>query len=121
MRLSPRAVVTSVAACALAIGWMGATDAAAAPASDSPSARHIVVLKDDADSDAVAREHGRRHGAQVERVYHNALKGYVATFKGTGAADVARDPRVDFVELDQKVTIAGTQSIDRLTGPWGLD
>lgn len=102
---------------------MGATDAAAAPASGSPAARHIVVLHDDSDSAAIARDHGRRYGAQVESVYHNALKGYVATFKGTGAADVARDPRVDFVELDQKVSIqvAGSQDIDRLTGPWGLD
>src|SRR6185295_19818876 len=88
--------------------------------SEPSSARHIVVLKDGSDSDAVARDHGRRYGAQVERVYHNALKGYVATFKGTGAADVAHDPRVAFVELDQKV------SIDALTSPqsgapWGLD
>lgn len=123
MRISSRTIVTSVAACALAVGWMGVSDAAAVPASDSPAARHIVVLHDGADSDAVARDHGRRHGAQVERVYRSALKGYVATFKGTGAADVARDPRVDFVELDQKVSIrgAGSQPIDRVTGPWGLD
>ena len=92
MRLFSRAIVTSVAACALAVGWMGVSDAAAVPASEPPAARHIVVFHDDADSDAVARDHGRRYGAQVEHVYHNALKGYVATFKGTGAADVARDP-----------------------------
>ena len=29
----------------------------------------------------------------------------MATFKGTGAADVARDPRVDFVELDRTVSV----------------
>jgi subtilisin family serine protease len=124
MRLSSRAIVTSVAACALAVGWLGAPGASAGPASSEPSAaRHIVVLKDGTDSDAVARDHGRRFGAQVERVYHNALKGYVATFKGTGAAEVARDPRVAFVELDQKVSVdaTGTQTIDDNTGPWGLD
>jgi subtilisin family serine protease len=124
MRLSSRAIVTSLAACALAVGWIGASGASARPASSEPSAAHyIVVLHDNVDPDAVARDHGRRFGAQVERVYHNALKGYVATFKGTGAADVAQDPRVDFVELDQKVTVQTTspQTIDDNTGPWGLD
>jgi len=120
MRVSSRAIVTSVAAFALAVGWIGASGASARPASEPPAARHIVVLHDDADSDAVARDHGRRHGAQVERVYHNALKGYVASFKGTGAADVARDPRVDFIELDQKVSVHGDQTISA-DGPWGLD
>ena len=120
MRVSSRAIVTSVVACALAIGWVGASGASARPASEPPAARHIVVFHDDVDPDAVARDHGRRYGAQVERVYHNALKGYVATFKGTGAADVARDPRVDFVELDQKVSVQGDQTAPA-TVPWGLD
>jgi subtilisin family serine protease len=122
MRLSPRAVVTSIAACALAVGWMGATDAAAAPASDSPAARRIVVLHDNADSDAVARDHGRRHGAQIERVYRSALKGYAAVLNDKAAAAIASDPRVDFVELDQEVSVhaAGSQTIGD-TGPWGLD
>jgi subtilisin family serine protease len=99
---------------------MGVSDAAAGPASDSPAARHIVVLHDSADSDAVARDHGRRHGAQVERVYHNALKGYAAVLNDKAAAEIARDPRVDFVELDQEVTVHATQgAADGLT--WGLD
>jgi subtilisin family serine protease len=120
MRVSVRVIVSSIAACALAIGWMGVTSAAAAPASDGSGVRHIVVLHDDVDPDTAARDHGRRHGAKVERVYHNALKGYVASFKGTGASDVARDPRVNFVELDQKVTVHGTQTAgDGVT--WGLD
>ena len=121
MRLSSRAFVTSVAAFALAVGWIGASGASARPASDQSAAvRHIVVLHTDVDPDAVARDHGRRYGARVERVYHNALKGYVATFKGTGAADVAHDPRVDFVELDQPVSVSGDESI-AADGPWGLD
>jgi len=121
MRLFSRTIVTSLAACALAVGWISAPGAAAGPASEPAAARHIVVLHDDADSDAVARDHGRRYGAKVERVYHNALKGYVATFKGTGASDVARDPRVDFVELDQKISVHGEQQTIPAGGPWGLD
>jgi subtilisin family serine protease len=99
---------------------MGATDAAAAPASDSPAARRIVVLHDNADSDAVARDHGRRHGAQVERVYRSALKGYAAVLNDKAAAAIASDPRVDFVELDGEVSVHTTQGPpDGLT--WGLD
>ena len=94
---------------------MGISDAAAA--NQPAAARHIVVFHDNVDSDAVARDHGRRYGAEVKGVYHHALKGYVATFKGTGAADVARDPRVAFVELDREVHAEATQS----SAPWGLD
>ena len=67
MRVSSRTIVTSVVACALAIGWVGASGASARPASEPPAARHIVVFHDDVDPDAAAREHGRRHGAQVEQ------------------------------------------------------
>src|SRR5581483_8549770 len=102
-------------------GWTGASGASAGPASEPAAVRQIVVLHDDVtDPDAVARDHGRRYGAHVERVYHNALKGYVATFAGNGAADVARDARVDFVELDRAVSVQGSEDIPA-TGPWGLD
>jgi subtilisin family serine protease len=116
MRVLHRAIVTSITSLALAASWLAAAPgAAAAPA--EPAARHIVVLHDDADSDAVARDHGRRHGAQVEHVYRHALKGYVAVLKGNAAKDVARDPRVDFVELDRPVSVHSLQP----NAPWGLD
>src|SRR5687767_14139962 len=105
MRVSSRTIVTSVAAFALAVGRIGAAGASARPASDTAAARHIVVLRDDADSDAVARDHGRRHSAQVERVYRHALKGYAAVLNGRAAAEIARDPRVDYVELDYEVSV----------------
>jgi subtilisin family serine protease len=120
MRVSSRTIVTSVAAFALAVGWIGTPGASAVPASESSGARHIVVLHEDVDAAAVARDHGRRHGAEVKDVYQHALKGYVATFKGDGASDVARDPRVDFVELDQKVSINAVTS-PQAGAPWGLD
>lgn len=120
MRIFSRTVVLSLAATLTSIGWVGASGAAAGPASEPSANRHIVVFHDDVDPDTAARDHGRRYGAQVERIYHNALKGYVATFKGTGAADVARDPRVDFVELDQKVSVQTTQTATEGV-TWGLD
>lgn len=91
----------------------------AAPAEAPEGAgRHIVVLDDSVASPrAVAAEHARRHGAEVAYVYEHALKGYAATFRGTGAADVARDPRVRSVEPDRPVAATTTQS----GAPWGLD
>jgi subtilisin family serine protease len=121
MRVFPRAVVTSVASLALSVGWLSVPGAAASSADPASASRHIVVLDDSvADPDAVARDHGRRYGAEVKDVYRHALKGYVATFKGTGAADVARDPRVDFVELDRAVSVHRTQTLAENL-PWGLD
>jgi subtilisin family serine protease len=120
MRTLPRVVAMSVASLALAVGWVSVPGAAAGPADPASASRHIVVLHEGADSDAVARDHGRRYGAEVKDVYRHALKGYVATFKGTGAADVARDPRVDFVELDRAVSVHGTQTLAENL-PWGLD
>ena len=117
MRVLHRAIVTSITSLVLAASWLSAAPGAAAAPAEPAAARHIVVLRDGADSDAVAKEHGRRYGANVQGVYRHALKGYVATFKGTGAADVARDPRVDFVELDRTVSVQSTQ----LNAPWGLD
>ena len=99
---------------------MGVSDAAAVPASDSAGVRRIVVLNNNADSDAVARDHGRRHGAQVERIYRSALKGYAAVLNDKAAADIARDPRVDFVELDQEVSVHGDPQV-QTNAPWGLD
>src|SRR5688572_18284946 len=109
MRILPRAAVPVIAALTLAARWLTAPGAAAGPA-DTPAARHIVVLKDDvSDPDAVAKEPGRRRGARVEGIYSHALKGYVASFRDTVASDVARDPRVDLIELDRAISVRGTQ------------
>jgi subtilisin family serine protease len=119
MRLLSRTIVTTITACALTVGWIGASGAAARPASDSPSARRIVVLRDDVDPDSVAKDHGRRHGAAVEGIYRHALKGYVAVLNDKNAAEVARDPRVAFVEVDAPVSVQATTTQSGAT--WGLD
>ncbi len=80
--------------------------------------RYIVVLKGGpARAAEVAREHSARHGAQVGRVYENALKGYAAELVPHEVAQVKRDPRVAFVEPDAISTIGVTQS----SATWGLD
>ena len=127
--LRPRAPRRLAAACLLilsVLAWRGAgpggADAERADAearrADAEARRFIVVLRDDqADPRAVAAEHARRFGAEVDFVYEHALKGYAATFRGGGAGQAAADGRVAFVEPDGEVTASTTQS----GATWGLD
>ena len=81
--------------------------------------RYIVVLKASASPSSVAADHARGHGAQVGHVYEHALKGYAAQMSSQAAANIARDPRVDYVETDLPVA-ATAQSlptgVDRIDG-----
>lgn len=76
---------------------------------------HIVVLHDHVDSEAVAADHSRRHGAQVRFVYRHALRGYAAAIPANRLEAVRSDPRVDYVERD------GVATIVVQTLPWGVD
>lgn len=90
----------------------------AAPAAPAVADRYIVVLEDAAgDPGAVAREHGRRHGAGERTVYRAALKGYAAKIPAGRIGAVRRDPRVKYVEPDAVARASTTQS----SPPWGLD
>jgi subtilisin family serine protease len=113
----PGRTATMVVVAALAVGmFLPAPHAGAAAA--AAGGRMIVLLDDSvADPRAVAAEHARRHGADVAYVYEHAVKGYAATFRGTGAADVAGDGRVRLVEPDRIVTASTTQT----GATWGLD
>ena len=105
-RISALAVL-GIAALALA------TAATARP--DAGADRYIVVLKDGADSGAVAAEHARTHAAAVAFVYSHALNGYAATIPNARLGAVRADPRVAYVEAD------GEMSIEAQTLPWGID
>ena len=97
---------------------MGAAPGGTAGADQPEARRFIVVLRDGVgDPGEVAREHSARHGAEVDFVYGHALKGYAATFRGTGASEAAQDGRVAYVEPDGVVTASTTQS----GATWGLD
>ena len=94
--------------------------AAVLPASAAavPPDSYIVVLKDNvSDAGAVAREHGRRHGADVSFVYGHALKGYAARISGGRVDSVRADSRVAHIERDGDVHASATQS----NATWGLD
>ena len=88
----------------------------ASGAAASPD-RYIVVLKEGADSNAVAKEHGRRYGASVRFVYGAALDGYAAEIPAGRLGELRSDPRVAYVEPDREVTAFTTQS----NATWGLD
>lgn len=75
-----------------------------AAAQGGPPESIIVVLQDSVtDPGAVADEHARQHGAQVEHVYRSALKGYAAVVPAPARAAIARDPRVQFISEDREV------------------
>ncbi len=95
--------------------------AAVLPASAAavPPDSYIVVLKDNvSDAGAVAREHGRRHGADVSFVYGHALKGYAARISGGRVDSVRADSRVAHIERDGDVHASATTQPN---ATWGLD
>jgi subtilisin family serine protease len=105
-----------------ALLWLAGTSAASAQEVHTPEraipGRYIVVLDDQqvargnvrALADALARQHGGR----VARVYEHAIRGFAATMSATGAAALARNPRVRYIEQDSERFI-----VDDAT--WGLD
>ena len=86
---------------------------------EPPEARRFIVTLQDsvANPRGVAAEHAARFGAQGALVYQHALKGYAATFRGSGIGEVARDPRVARIEPDGPVEAWTTQR----PATWGLD
>jgi subtilisin family serine protease len=86
------------------------------PAQGAIPDQYIVVLEEEAQNPtAVAREHARRHDAQVLDTYQHALEGYVARIPDHRLDEVRAEERVDYVEPDGTVTIAAQ------TLPWGID
>jgi subtilisin family serine protease len=112
--------VAMVSMAAVGAAISGPPSAAAGRPEDPgpPEARRfIVTLREGTDPAAVAREHAAALGAEVEFVYQHALKGYAATFQGSGASAVARDLRVASVEPDGEMHTVTTQT----GATWGLD
>ncbi len=78
----------------------------------------IVVLKNGRTLDeATATTLTTRYGGRVDRIYTAAVHGYAARLSDQGARRLAADPAVSYVEQNQVVRVAGTQT----TPPWGLD
>jgi|SRR5215208_2745906 len=90
---------------------------AAASAAPSVKDRYIVVLKDSADSQAVAADHARRYGVTDRVVYGSALEGYAGKVPPGRVDALKSDPRVAYVEPDAVVHATATQT----GATWGLD
>jgi subtilisin len=94
---------TTAALSALTLVALGSPTLAAnaAPSTGADTASpYIVVLKDNAASGKVAKEHSSRHDAQVNHVYRAALKGYSARMSANAAARIQQDSRVLYVQRD---------------------
>jgi serine protease len=85
--------------------------------------RYVVVLRppDDvtveADVAATADALADRHGAVVQEVWTAVLRGFAAEMDEAGAASLAADPAVAFVEEDGVVGVDAAQG----SPTWGLD
>jgi subtilisin family serine protease len=80
----------------------------------------IVVLKSTTAATAVptaARELSAEADGTVDRVFRSALKGFSARMSKSEAAEVARDPRVAYVEQNSVLRVSDTQP----SATWGLD
>jgi subtilisin family serine protease len=93
----------------------------ARPQPDLPSGipSYIIVYKKDIDSGSVSQELARRHGLEISNIYRHALRGAAATIPPGRLHAVESDPRVDFIEPNQRVK-AFAQSlpsgVDRVDG-----
>ena len=121
--LAAAAAVAMATATALPAAAQGEILGASSP--DAIADSYIVVYKDSAvgTTDAAgvdARTAGlaAAHQAKVERKYTYALRGFAATMSEAQARRLAADPAVAYVEQNQRVWTAGTQSP---TPSWGLD
>jgi len=82
---------------------------------------YIVVLKDNVKSAAVSAQASSlasEYGAQVSRTYSTALQGFAIHASEAQAKQLAADDAVEFVQQNQKFSVADTQANPP---SWGLD
>lgn len=96
----------------------GAQPAAAAPAGAIPG-QYIVVLNDDADPGAEAKNAARSQGVAIDHVYTHALNGFAFRGSAAAAAALARNPNVSYVIADQAVSVVGGPGDSRKPGGGG--
>ncbi|NHC45418.1 S8 family peptidase [Motilibacter aurantiacus] len=90
---------------------------------DAVEGSYIVVLAQEgaappSETEEEVREVASDYEAVVEDTFTAAVDGFVATMDARSATELAADPRVDYVEQNQVLSIAATQSP---TPAWGLD
>ncbi|MEV0648505.1 S8 family peptidase [Phytomonospora sp. NPDC050363] len=88
---------------------------------DIVSGHYLVKLRDGLSAssvDTAADTLVSRYDGDVTATFTNTLGGFAATMTEQQARRLAADPRVEYVEADQKVALTGTQASPP---SWGLD
>ncbi|MEU6151647.1 S8 family serine peptidase [Actinosynnema sp. NPDC047251] len=118
--------LAAVSAAALAFVNVGVAAAEgqvlAADRADAVPNSYIVALKDSASPRALSASAAgslvTKFGGEVRTTWQHALNGFHATLTPQQARRIAADPRVDWVQADLPVEIAGVQPNPP---SWGLD
>jgi aqualysin 1 len=82
--------------------------------------QYIVVLKETAGARGIAQGMAQQveaEGGRLLYTYEDALVGFAAQLSNEAVEALRRNPNVDYVEVDQVVSLEATQ----LNPPWGLD
>jgi subtilisin family serine protease len=80
--------------------------------------QYIVVFRDDVDdTPGLSQRMSNEHAATRLHTYTGVLKGFAARMSPQAAEALARNPDVAYVEQDQEVSLAATQS----GATWGID
>ena len=78
---------------------------------------YVVILRDDADPQAVGREAVGLFGGRLKHVYTDAVRGFAVRMSEQGARALAADPRIVLVEENGVIHAAA----DEPTASWALD
>ncbi len=108
-----------------ALCWIAGAGSLAAQEMQTPERaipnQYIVVLDDQQvaapEVPGLAQALAGQHGGRVRFVYQHALRGFALDISARGAAALARNPRVRYVEQDAVMEIVDTQT----NATWGLD
>ncbi|MES2970998.1 MAG: S8 family peptidase [Patescibacteria group bacterium] len=71
----------------------------------TPAGDYIVVLQDNASSDAVADKHAKAYGLEIKFKYKNVVRGYAARIPEARLADLRKNSEVQFISPDLPVEL----------------
>ena len=103
-----------------------ATLSGVVPVEGAVPGRYIVVLKDPPlggqalYATSAAKSFVRDHGIASVEVFEAAVQGFACRVGAKGAEEMARDPRVAFVQQDGRKSVSPIQA-EQTPATWGLD
>jgi len=131
-----RTLAAATVAAVVALGFTSPAAGAAGPSDEKPrhsgpapvigkgapraiEDRYIVVFEKDTSSAKVAeaRQDAKAQGSKIHYAYSKALRGFAATLTDRALDKLRSNPRVSYIEADQRVSLTVTQS----PATWGLD